>query len=84
METRRKEWEEYKEFSEYQVMDMYPKKYNNLLTSGMWSNKDPKNVQILAIAGVDQNLADDSKKSSEKPNREPTRGDPAYTRELPP
>ena len=73
METRRKEWEKYKEFSEYQVMDMYPKKYNKIIISGRWYNKDPKNVQILAIAGVDQNLADDSKKSSDQsktPNKD--------------
>ena len=47
---------------------MDPKKYNKLLTSGRWSNKDPKYAHILALFVVAQNLADDSNKSSEKFN----------------
>ena len=34
------------------------KKYNNLLTSGRWTNKGPKDSQILALVGVAQKLAD--------------------------
>ena len=51
--------------------------YNKPLTSGRWSTKDPKDDQILALLGVSQNIAYDSKKSSEKsntPNRETTKG----------
>ena len=40
------------------------KKYNNLLTSVVWSNKDPKDVNILALIGVAQKLAKNSKKPS--------------------
>ena len=47
---------------------MYLKKYNTLLTLGRWSNKDPKDDQILALVGVAQNIADDSNKSTEKSN----------------
>ena len=47
-------------------MDLY--NYNNLLTSGRWSKKYPKDDQILAQLGMAQNLADDSNKSSEKSN----------------
>ena len=54
--------------------------YNNLLTSGRRSNKDPKYDQILDIFGVDQKRADESNKSQEKPTRESTKGDPSYTR----
>ena len=56
--------------------------YNNLFTSERWSNKDPKDSQILSLVGVYQKLSDESKKSSEKSNtsnRESTKGDPAYT-----
>ena len=66
---------------------MAPKNYNNLLASGSWSNKDPKDSHILYILGVAQKLANDSKKSSDKSNisnRESTKGDPAYIRYLPP
>ena len=66
---------------------MVLKKYNNLLTPGRWSNKDPKDSHILALLGVAQKLSYDSKKSSKKyntSNRESTKGDPAYTRDLPP
>ena len=41
---------------------MYLKNYNNLLTSGRWSTKDPKDSQILALVLVSQKLAYDSKK----------------------
>ena len=61
--------------------------YDNLLNSGRWSTKYPKDAQIVAIAGVAQKLAYDSNKSSEKSNtsnRETTKGDPAYTRDLSP
>ena len=38
------------------------KKYNNLLISGSWPNKDLKDALILDLVGVAQNIADDSKK----------------------
>ena len=60
------------------------KKYNNLLTSGRWSNKDPK---YLSILGVAQNLVDGSNKSSDKSNTsktESTKGEIAYIRDPPP
>ena len=60
------------------------KNYNNLLTSGMWFNKDPKDSHIMALVVVAQNLADESNKSSEKSNRDSTKGDPDYLRYLPP
>ena len=63
------------------------KKYNNLLTLGRWSNKDPKDDQILALVGVAQKIADEYKKPPEKsntPNRESTKGELAYIRDLPP
>ena len=87
MDIRRSEWEEDKDFSEEQMRAMALKKYNKLLTSGRWSAKDPKDAHILALVGVAQNLADKSKKSSEKSNtynRDTTKGEPAYIRDLPP
>ena len=63
------------------------KKYNNLITSGMWSTRDPKGDHILALVEVAQKLADDSKKSSESSNtskRETTKGEPSYIRDLSP
>ena len=36
-------------------------KYKNILTSGRWHTKDTKDAQILALVGVAQNLAYDSK-----------------------
>ena len=63
------------------------KNYNNLLTSGRWSNKYPKDYQILVLVGVAQNLSDDSKKSSDKSNTsnmKSTKVEPAYIRDLPP
>ena len=87
METRRSEWEEGKYFTVEHVRSMALKKYNNLLTLGRWYTKDLKDAQILALVGVYQKLADDSKKSSDKSNtsnRETTKGYPAYIRDLPP
>ena len=84
MDTRRSEWEEYKELKPEKLRTMDLNKFNNLLTSGSWPNKDSKDAQILE--GVAQILAYDSKKSSEKPkksNRESTKGEPAYIRDLP-
>ena len=66
------------------VRAMALKNYNNLLTSGMWSNKYPKDSHIMALVGVSQKLADNPKKSSEKSNIYPTKGEPAYIRYLPP
>ena len=65
------------------MMNMALKKYNNLLTSGRWSTKNTKDDQILALVGVAQNLSDDSKKASEKSNRESTKCEPAYIRYIP-
>ena len=65
---------------------MVVKKYINLLTSGRWSNKDPTDSNILALLGVDQKLAYESNKSSEKsntPTKESTKGEPAYIKDLP-
>ena len=42
MKTRRSYWEEYKDFTSKQLRAMALKKYNNLITSGMWSTRDPK------------------------------------------
>ena len=54
------------------------KKYNNLLTSGRWYTKYPNDAQLMDIVGVAQKLADYSKKSSDKSNRESTKGEPSY------
>ena len=62
---------------------MSPKNYNNLFTSGSWSNKDPKDDHILDLVGVAQNIADNSKKESEKSNRNWTKREPDYIRDLP-
>ena len=80
MNTRRSDWEEDKKFTAERVRSMYLKKYNILLTPGRWYTKDPKDSQILALVGVAQKLADDSKKSSDKSNtsnRASTNGEPA-------
>ena len=45
-------------------------KYNNLLTSGRWSTKDPKDAHILALVVVAQKLVYDLKKTSDKSNME--------------
>ena len=63
------------------------KKYNNLLTSGRWSKIDNNNYHILDFIGLAQKVTDNSDKSPEKSNaynRDPTMGEPAYTRDLPP
>ena len=60
------------------------KKYNNLLTSERWSSKYPKDAHILVLFGVSQNLADESKKSSDESNRDTTKLYPACIRYLPP
>ena len=62
MYTSRSEWEEDKDFTAQKVRDITLKKYKNLITSGRWSTKDPKDAQILALVWVDQNLSDDFKK----------------------
>ena len=80
METRKSEWEEEKYFSEEQVSTISLKDYKNLLTSWRWSTKDPKDAQILDLVEVAKNLADYSKKSSDKSNtsnRASTNGEPA-------
>ena len=59
------------------------KKYNNLLNSERWTNKDTKDAHIPALVGVAQKLADESNKSSEKSNRESTKCEPAYIRYIP-
>ena len=78
------EWEEENEFTAEQVRDLDLNDYNNLFNSGRFSNKDSKDDQILALFGVAQKLADDSKKLSEKSNRGPTKGNTSYIRDLPP
>ena len=70
MQTRRSEWEEDKYFTSEQVRATALNKYNNFLTSGRWTNKDPNYDQILDLVRVAQKLADDLKKSSDKYNRE--------------
>ena len=69
METRSSEWEEEKYFTGDQVSSMYLNKHNNLLTPGRCSKKDSNYSQIIALFGVAQKLADESKKSYEKPTR---------------
>ena len=63
------------------------KKYNNLLTSCRWSNKDPKDAQILSLVVVAQKIAYNSKELSEKSNTfnmESAKGDPTFIMDLPP
>ena len=70
-----------------QVMEVELKKYNNLLASGRWSKKDPKDDHILAISGGAQKQAYDSMKSSNKSNtsnRESINEDPYDIRDLSP
>ena len=62
---------------------MSPKKYNKLFNSWRWSIKDTKYDHILYLVVVDQNLVDNSKKLSEKPSRETTKEELAYTGALP-
>ena len=56
--------------------------YNNLLTSGSWSSKDPKDDPTLALFGMSQKIANDPKKSSDKSNSDPNKVDPDYIRDL--
>ena len=87
METSRSEWEEDNYFTPEHMRAMALKKYNTLSTSGRWHTKDTEDDQILALVGVTQKLADNSKKSSEKPNtsnRDTTKGEQYYIRELSP
>ena len=44
MDTKRSEWEEYKESTWEQVMTIALESYNKLLTSGRWSKKYPKDA----------------------------------------
>ena len=77
METRRSEWEEDKDFTVEKVRAMELKKYNNLLTSGRWYNKDPKYSKIIALVGVNQTISENSNKSYDKSTtyrRESTKG----------
>ena len=60
------------------------KNYNKILTSGRCYTKYTKDSHILNLVGVDQKIAYNSNKSSEKSNRDPTKGDTSYTRDLPP
>ena len=87
MDTRRSKCGEDTDFKVEQVRDIYLKNYNNILTSGRCSTKDPKYAPIISILGVDQKLADDYKKLSEKDNtsnRDTTKGESDYIRDLPP
>ena len=83
MDKRRNDWEEDKEFTAEQVSAVAPNNYNKLFNSRRWSNKDTKDDHILSLVAMAQNIADDSKKASEKPSRETTKGDPAFIRDLP-
>ena len=83
MQTRSCEWEEDKDFISEHLRSMVLNNYNNLLASGVWSNKYPEDDQILALVGVAQTLAYDSNKLSNKSNRESTKGGSAYIRDLP-
>ena len=58
--------------------------YNKVPTSGRWSTKNPKYSQILDLVGVDKKLSDDLNKSSDKSNRDPTKGEQSYTSDLSP
>ena len=60
------------------------KKYNNVLTSRMLSKKYLKDTHILDLVGVGQKITYNSKKQSQKSNRDPTAGYPDYIRDFPP
>ena len=65
---------------------MYLDNYNNLLTTGIYSNKGTKDDQILDLVGATQNLADDSNISSDKSNTsnmESNKGGTYYIKDLP-
>ena len=86
MVTRRSEWVDDKELASDQVRSMALNNYNNLLTSGIWSNNTLKDAQILYLVGVAQKLEDDSNKSYDKSNTSnmySTKGEPAYIMDLP-
>ena len=61
MYNSRSEWEEDKKLTSEQVSDIDMKNYNNLLNSGRWSNKYPKDYQTLYLEGVAKKIADNSK-----------------------
>ena len=82
METRRSEWEEEKDYTAEQFRSMALNNYNNLLTSGRWSTKDPKYACILSLVEVVQNLADELESNTS--NNETTKWYPDYIRYLPP
>ena len=87
METRRIKWDEEKEFTAEKVRYTVLKKYNNLPTSGRRYNKYPKDDHILTLFGLVQKLVYNSKKSSDKSttsNRESTKREISYTKDLPP
>ena len=60
------------------------KKYNNPLTSERWYTKEHNDAHILDLFRAAQNLIDDSKKTSDKSNKEPKKWELAYIRDLPP
>ena len=87
MKTSRSEWEEDKYLTAEHESSKDLKNYSNLLTAGSWSTKYPKVAHVLALVGVDQKLAVDPKKSSDKsntPNRETTKGYPSHIMDIPP
>ena len=57
-----------KEFKAEKAMAMDLKEYKNLLTSGRWYIKDLKDDHILSLVGLDQKIAYESNKSSDKSN----------------
>ena len=62
MDTSSSEWGEDKEFTSEKVRDMSLNNYSYILNLGRWSKNNPKDDQILSLVGVEQNLADESKK----------------------
>ena len=63
------------------------KKYNKILTQERWYTKDYKDAQIISLVLVAEKISHDYKKSSDKSNtsnRENTKGEPAYIRDIPP
>ena len=84
MDTWRRKWYEVKESIAEQVRVMYLKKYNKIIISGRCYTKDNKDYNIMDIVGMAQNIADESKKESEKPNKYSPKGEPDYIRDLPP
>ena len=65
------------------MREMTLKTYNKLLTSSRWSNKVPKDNQILALVGVSQKHAYDTKMSSDKANMDTTKRESDYIKDLP-